>query len=149
MGRAWQRWLSTKPGACHTFPLLTYAYSLTHQPTHSLTYSLIHSLTVWVVEPVVTHQTSWLESTCVCDVRQNQARSLAHSLTHSPTHPPTHSLTHSSTHSSTHLSICCSFVCLFALPGLHACGHSLPLITAPGCSGVMFEVVLFHSVCRT
>ena len=30
-------------------------------------------LTVWGVEPVVTHQTSWLESTGVCGVRQNQA----------------------------------------------------------------------------
>ncbi len=28
-------------------------------------------LTVWGVEPVVTHQTSWLESTGVCGVRQN------------------------------------------------------------------------------
>ncbi len=28
------------------------------------------NLTVWGVEPVVTHQTSWLESTGVCDVRQ-------------------------------------------------------------------------------
>jgi len=30
-------------------------------------------LAVWGVEPVVTHQTSWLESTGVCGVRQNQA----------------------------------------------------------------------------
>jgi len=30
-------------------------------------------LTVWGVEPVVTHQTSWLESTGVCGVRQGQA----------------------------------------------------------------------------
>ncbi len=30
-------------------------------------------LTVWGVEPVVTHQTSWLESTGVCGVQQNQA----------------------------------------------------------------------------
>ena len=30
-------------------------------------------LTVWGVEPVVTHQTCWLESTGVCGVRQNQA----------------------------------------------------------------------------
>ena len=30
-------------------------------------------LTVWGVEPVVTHQTSWLESTIVCRVRQGQA----------------------------------------------------------------------------
>ena len=27
--------------------------------------------TVWGVEPVVTHQTSWLESTGVCGVRQS------------------------------------------------------------------------------
>ena len=33
----------------------------------------IEYLTVWGVEPVVTHQTSWLESTGVCGVRQNQA----------------------------------------------------------------------------
>ena len=30
-------------------------------------------LTVWGVEPIVTHQTSWLESTGVYGVRQNQA----------------------------------------------------------------------------
>ncbi len=30
-------------------------------------------LTVWGVEPVVTHQTSWLESTGVCGVQQTQA----------------------------------------------------------------------------
>ena len=30
-------------------------------------------LAVWGVEPVVTHQTSWLESTGVRGVRQNQA----------------------------------------------------------------------------
>ncbi len=29
--------------------------------------------TVWGSEPVVTHQTSWLESTDACGVRQNQA----------------------------------------------------------------------------
>jgi len=34
---------------------------------------LISYLAVWGVEPVVTHQTSWLESTGVCGVRQNQA----------------------------------------------------------------------------
>jgi len=28
---------------------------------------------VWGMEPVVTHQISWLESTGVCGVRQNQA----------------------------------------------------------------------------
>ena len=28
-------------------------------------------LTVWGVEPVVTHETSWLKSTGVCGVRQN------------------------------------------------------------------------------
>ena len=37
---------------------------------HSL---FISYLTVWGVEPVVTHQTPWLESTGVCGVRQNQA----------------------------------------------------------------------------
>ena len=30
-------------------------------------------LTVWGVEPAVTHQTSWLDSTGVYGVRQNQA----------------------------------------------------------------------------
>ncbi len=38
--------------------------------------SLIHFIqnpTVWGAEPVVTHQTSWLESTGKCGVRQNQA----------------------------------------------------------------------------
>ncbi len=30
-------------------------------------------LTVWGVDPVVTHQTSWLDSIGVCGVRQNQA----------------------------------------------------------------------------
>ena len=35
-------------------------------------YFVLH-LTVWGVEPVVTHQTSWLESTGVCGVRQNHA----------------------------------------------------------------------------
>ena len=39
-----------------------------HFPFHFILY-----LTVWVVEPVVTHQTSWQESTGVCGVRQNQA----------------------------------------------------------------------------
>ena len=37
---------------------------------------LLHSfcyLTVWGVEPVVTHHTSWLESTGVCGVQQDQA----------------------------------------------------------------------------
>jgi len=34
--------------------------------------SYISYLTVWGVEPVVTHQTSWLESTGVCGVRQKQ-----------------------------------------------------------------------------
>ena len=29
-------------------------------------------LTVWGVEPVVTHQTSWLESTGVCGVRKRK-----------------------------------------------------------------------------
>ncbi len=33
----------------------------------------IQHLTVWGVEPVVTHQTSWLESTGICGVQQNQA----------------------------------------------------------------------------
>jgi len=33
----------------------------------------IQYLTVWGVEPVVTHQTSWLRSTGVCGVRQTQA----------------------------------------------------------------------------
>jgi hypothetical protein len=37
------------------------------------TSQLILLLTVWGVEPVVTHQTSWLESTGVCGVRQKQA----------------------------------------------------------------------------
>ena len=32
----------------------------------------IFQLTVWGVEPVVTHQISWLESTGVCGVQQNQ-----------------------------------------------------------------------------
>ena len=40
--------------------------------THTIISSIIY-LTVWGVEPVVTHQTSWLESTGVCGVRQNQA----------------------------------------------------------------------------
>jgi len=35
-------------------------------------FCILH-LTVWGVEPVVTHQTSWLESTGVCGVRQNHA----------------------------------------------------------------------------
>ena len=35
-------------------------------------FSHYHS-TVWGVEPVMTHQTSWLESTGVCGLRQNQA----------------------------------------------------------------------------
>jgi len=38
-----------------------------------LLYFFILYLTVWDVEPVVTHQTSWLESTGVCGVQQNQA----------------------------------------------------------------------------
>jgi hypothetical protein len=38
----------------------------------------IHNLTVWGVEPIVTHQTSWLESTGVCGVQQNQATKLNH-----------------------------------------------------------------------
>ena len=33
---------------------------------------LILYFTVWGVEPVVTHQTSWLESTGACGVRQTQ-----------------------------------------------------------------------------
>ncbi len=36
-------------------------------------------LTLWGMEPVVTHQTSWLESTGVCGVRQNQ--SMQHGIT--------------------------------------------------------------------
>ena len=36
-------------------------------------YLFIQYLTVWGVEPDVTHQTSWLGSTGVCGVRQNQA----------------------------------------------------------------------------
>ncbi len=34
--------------------------------------SLFFYLTAWGVEPVATQQTSWLESTGVCGVRQNQ-----------------------------------------------------------------------------
>ena len=56
-----------------------------------VTLSLIwQHLTVWGVELVVTHQASWLKSTCVGD---------GHSLTHSLTHPPSHPLTHALTHS--------------------------------------------------
>ncbi len=36
-------------------------------------FHFIYYLTVWGVEPDVTHQTSWHESTNVYDVRQNQA----------------------------------------------------------------------------
>ncbi len=39
-------------------------------PDH-VSFVLYH--TVWGVEPVLTHQTSWLESTGVCGVRQHQA----------------------------------------------------------------------------
>ena len=38
-----------------------------------LVHFLFKYLTVWGVEPVVTHYTSWLESTGVCGVRRNQA----------------------------------------------------------------------------
>ena len=73
----------------------------------SLTLSLTHSCThyqdlkVWGVEPVVTHQTSWLESTrsLTHSLTHSLARSLTHSLARSlarsPTHPPTHPFTHS------------------------------------------------------
>ena len=37
-----------------------------------LSIHFILDLTVWGVEAVVTHQTSWFESTGVCGVRQNQ-----------------------------------------------------------------------------
>ncbi len=36
-------------------------------------YLFILHFTIWGVKPVVTHQTSWLESTGLCGVRQNQA----------------------------------------------------------------------------
>lgn len=39
----------------------------------SHSFHFIFGLSVWGVEPVVTHQTSRLESTGVCDVRQKQA----------------------------------------------------------------------------
>jgi len=41
----------------------------------AVTWFLIFTLylTVWGVEPVVTHRTSWLETTGVCGVRQNRA----------------------------------------------------------------------------
>ena len=41
--------------------------------TRTASLPIIQHLTVWGVEPVVTHQTSWLESTGVCGVQPNQA----------------------------------------------------------------------------
>ncbi len=41
-------------------------------------------LIVWGVEPVVTHQTSWLESTGVCGVHQNQASGSSVEAPHIP-----------------------------------------------------------------
>ena len=38
--------------------------------THFLVSFFLLYLTVWGVEPAVTHQTSWLESTGVCGVQQ-------------------------------------------------------------------------------
>ncbi len=48
-------------------PILRYAVGGSHFIFSSLYF------TVWGVEPVVPHQTSWLESTGVCGVQQNQA----------------------------------------------------------------------------
>ena len=43
------------------------------QPVARMVSLFVSHLTIWGVEPVVTHQTSWLESTGVCGVQQNQA----------------------------------------------------------------------------
>ena len=40
-------------------------------PAHIRSFTVYHA--VWGVEPVVTHETPWLESTVVCGVQQNQA----------------------------------------------------------------------------
>ena len=46
---------------------------LSTQPNGAGYIHFIYYLTVWGVEPIVTRQTSWLGSTGVCGVRQNQA----------------------------------------------------------------------------
>ena len=50
-------WLSLRLGVLH----------------NSISFMSFYTLTVWGVEPVVTHETSWLESTGLCGVRQSQA----------------------------------------------------------------------------
>ena len=44
-----------------------------------ITWCILH-LTIWGVEPVVTHQTSWLESTGVCGVQQIHMQSERHRI---------------------------------------------------------------------
>ena len=69
-----RRMLSMVPNRRHFLYVAVCCLDALLQTTNAkLLYFFIFYLTVWGVEPVVTHQTSWLESTGVCGVQQNQA----------------------------------------------------------------------------